>query len=290
MLGEARNLAYIAKGDLKPEIDKGDLLALIRFGWAVFKFNPADQGEHVSLIHLRLQVPFAIWARFLASPNILTIRSLLISPPLSYLLPVLSLTIYLALLVTRLPRLKSEGNDDPLFDDDWAMSAYLYPRLIDKALSCPPLTLLAMAVGNNIIFDPVKEELTVADVALASARSEDKMDINPAVAVAGGGRNLRILSVRTIGPPSRPTPPGVPNTTNTAYGAAAVTATQKQPEARTVETQSVEGVWKVPSSRRNIEQPLYYVARDLKGPNNRKDPTTLDPTSIFLNGGHGNPV
>ncbi|OIW27176.1 hypothetical protein CONLIGDRAFT_579079 [Coniochaeta ligniaria NRRL 30616] len=180
---------------------------------------------------------------------------LLISPPLSYPLPLLSLTTHLALLATRLPRLKSEGDEDPLFDDDWAMSDYLYARVAGKAVSRPPLTLLVMAVGSNIIFDPAKEELAVADVALAvsvgeavagslsSRTGSKKMEIDTGI---GGGRNLRLLSVRTIDPPSRLTPPGVPNEKNTAYGAAAVTAAQKQPEARTVETESVEGVWKAP--------------------------------------------
>ncbi|KAB5535346.1 hypothetical protein GE09DRAFT_1143485, partial [Coniochaeta sp. 2T2.1] len=40
ILGEARNLAHIAKEDLKPQIDKGDLLALIRFGWEVYGNKP----------------------------------------------------------------------------------------------------------------------------------------------------------------------------------------------------------------------------------------------------------
>jgi exosome complex component RRP42 len=161
-------------------------------------------------------------------------------------------------LATRLPRLKSEGDEDPLFDDDWAMSKYLYLRKGGKAVSRPPLTLLVMAVGNNIVFDPAKEELAVADVALAVSVGEavpagdnlagrvGKMDIDVGSGIGGGGRNLRLLSVRTIDPPSRLTPPGVPNATNSAYGAAASTVAQKQAEARTVETESVEGVWKAP--------------------------------------------
>ncbi|KAB5586190.1 ribosomal protein S5 domain 2-type protein [Coniochaeta sp. 2T2.1] len=196
---------------------------------------------------------------------------LLISPPLSYPLPLLSLTTHLALLATRLPRLKSEGDEDPLFDDDWAVADYLYPRVAGKAVSRPPLTLLVMAVGNNIIFDPAKEELAVADVALAvsvgeaipasslsstkAGGSSKRMEIDTGIS---GGRNLRLLSVRTIDPPSRLTPPGVPNEKNSAYGAAGAagptaaataavtTKTQKQAEARTAETESVEGVWKAP--------------------------------------------
>lgn len=173
---------------------------------------------------------------------------LLISPPLSYPLPLLSLTTHLALLATRLPRLKSEGDEDPLFDDDWAASAYLYPRSDGRSASRPPVTLLVMAVGNNIIFDPAKEELAVADVALAvsigetTSRSGDReaMDIDAGTE----GRALRLLSIRTIDPPSRLTPPGVPNEANTAYGAAGLV--QKQLEARVVETDAVEGVWKAP--------------------------------------------
>ncbi|ORY64378.1 ribosomal protein S5 domain 2-type protein [Pseudomassariella vexata] len=178
---------------------------------------------------------------------------ILISPPLSYPLPLLSLTTHLALLSTRLPRLKSELDEDPMFDDDWAASTFLYPRQRSnpsKALSRPPITLLVMAVGNNIIFDPSKEELAVADSALAVSVSEGKlpqetagehMDVDEE---AKPGRSLRLLSVRTIDPPSRLTPPGVPNSVNaSAWGQDTPT---KNPDARTVETEDVAGVWKAP--------------------------------------------
>lgn len=106
-----------------------------------------------------------------------------------------------------------------------------------------------MAVGNNIIFDPAKEELAVADVALAVSVGEAVSKAKEAMDVEGG-RALRLLSVRTIDPPSRLTPPGVPNATNSAYGsAAAVAGKQKQPsqpEGRTLEMEQVEGVWKAP--------------------------------------------
>lgn len=181
------------------------------------------------------------------------VQILLISPPLSYPLPLLSLTTHLALLATRLPRLKSEGEEDPFFDDDWAAAPYLYPRdkQSGKALARPPVTLLVIAVGRNIIFDPAKEELAVADVALAvsvgeAAETDDKGK--------GKGRKLRLLSVRTIDPPSRLTPPGVPNASNTAYGAS---ATAKQPEARTAEAEAVEGVWRAP---RGGAKPLVMAA------------------------------
>ncbi|KAK1782842.1 ribosomal protein S5 domain 2-type protein [Copromyces sp. CBS 386.78] len=191
---------------------------------------------------------------------------LLISPPLSYPLPLLSLTTHLALLATRLPRLKSEGDEDPLFDDDWAAAPYLYTRPVQKGskktasapTARPPVTLLVMAVGNNIIFDPSKEELAVADVALAVSVGEHtgfasskstEMDID--TEEIKGHHNLRLLSVRTIDPPSRLTPPGIPNASNSAYGANAGAKDtekkkQQQEQARTAESEAVEGVWKSP--------------------------------------------
>lgn len=135
---------------------------------------------------------------------------LLISPPLSYPLPLLSLTTHLALLSTRLPRLKSEGDEDPMFDDDWDASTFLYPRSdgarSTAAATRPPITLLVVAVGDNVIFDPAREELAVADTALAVSVAEV-----PWTSEGGKkGRQLRLLSMRTVDPPSRLTPPGVP--------------------------------------------------------------------------------
>ncbi|KAM5345788.1 hypothetical protein ACJ41O_011649 [Fusarium nematophilum] len=161
---------------------------------------------------------------------------LLISPPLSYPLPLLSLTTHLALLATRLPRLKSEGDEDPMFDDDWETSTYLYPQEgADAAGSRPAITLLVVAIGDNVIFDPAKEELAVAETALAvsvaevrRAKAEGDMDVD-----SSSGRELRLLSIRTVDPPSRLTPPGVPHTTNSSGG-------------QNGDTQSTEGVWKAP--------------------------------------------
>ena len=170
---------------------------------------------------------------------------LLISPPLSYPLPLLSLTTHLALLATRLPRLKSEGDEDPMFDDDWESSRFLYPRQGDPneergGSSRPPITLLVIAVGNNIIFDPTKEELTVAESALAVSVSEVwKGKGSGSTAVEGAARQLRLLSIRMIDPPSRLTPPGVPHD-----GAAADGTPAAKPQAKEGETP--EGVWKAP--------------------------------------------
>ncbi|KUI67284.1 Exosome complex component RRP42 [Cytospora mali] len=172
---------------------------------------------------------------------------LLISPPLSYPLPLLSLTTHLALLATRVPRLKSEGDEDPLFDDDWDSSTYLYPQKEGALGGRPPVTLLVMAVGNNIIFDPAKEELAVADCALAiSVADAAKPNSEKEMEVDGSEKQgLRLLSIRTIDPPSRLTPPGVPRANDAATNATNGQAKQR-PEAQIQETEAVDGVWKAP--------------------------------------------
>lgn len=123
-----------------------------------------------------------------------------------------------------------------------------------------------MAVGENVIFDPSKEELAVADCALAVSvgEGESKNEEAAAAAVATmdvdvdddgqtkpSTRTLRLLSVRTIDPPSRLTAPGVPNAVNAAawgHGAAAA----KDTGLRAAETGDVEGVWKAPRGGSNI--------------------------------------
>ncbi|KAI0837310.1 ribosomal protein S5 domain 2-type protein [Hypoxylon sp. FL0890] len=197
----------------------------------------------------------------------LYIDIILISPPLSYPLPLLSLTTHLALLATRLPRLKSEADEDPMFDDDWAASQFIYPRAADATTvatahtsttsSRPPITLLVMAVGDNIIFDPSKEELAVADSALAVSVGERLVPLEPSPEEAGAmdvdedgeaetSRQLRLLSVRTIDPPSRLTAPGVPNAVNAAAWGGQGAPAAKDPGARVAEIDNVEGVWKPP--------------------------------------------
>ncbi|RYP31651.1 hypothetical protein DL767_005658 [Monosporascus sp. MG133] len=206
---------------------------------------------------------------------------ILISPPLSYPLPLLSLTTHLALLSTRLPKLKSEAEEDPMFDDDWAASTFIYPQRSSKTspaslsdgASRPPITLLVISVGDNIIFDPSKEELAVADSALAVSVGEvganksvdegvELMDVDE-VGPGKGGRNLRLLSVRTIDPPSRLTAPGVPNAVNAAaWGHGALPA--KDPGAMAAETEDVEGVWKAPRGGTKIGVLNAMVAKVLE--------------------------
>ena len=148
----------------------------------------------------------------------LYVDMLLISPYglSSYPLPLLSLTTHLALLATRLPRLKSQGEEDPMFDDDWEASEYLYPRAgkgkgkgngASRGLSRPPVTLLVVIVGSNVIFDPSREELAVADGVFAvsvvesvNITTETTMPSKP---------TLRICSVRTIDTQARDTMKGV---------------------------------------------------------------------------------
>ena len=138
----------------------------------------------------------------------------LLSPyALSDPLPLLSLTTHLALLSTRLPKLKSQGEEDPMFDDDWEASTYLYQRARKgksrtagsdgrKALSRPPVTLQVMAVGGNAIFDPSREELAVADGIFAISVAESVNE--------SGEASMRMCSIRKIDTPARDTMKGVP--------------------------------------------------------------------------------
>ncbi|KAF2667266.1 putative exoribonuclease family protein [Microthyrium microscopicum] len=183
----------------------------------------------------------------------LYIDVLLLSQPLSYPLPLLSLTTHLALLDAKLPKLVSEGDEDPLFDDDWEASGYLYPLdSTGKRLDNPTITLLVISVGANIIFDPSKEELAVADAVLAVS-----------IGVPTGSKGLQILSMRTIDPPSKLTQPGVPTALNSAAGA---TNVSEEEIIAARETSTDQGVWNPPRgglSRKLIPQ----IMKAVLGPN-----------------------
>lgn len=151
----------------------------------------------------------------------LYIDVLLISPYglSSYPLPLLSLTTHLALLSTRLPKLKSQGEEDPLFDDDWEASEYLYKKEkkgkgkkktigTSSGLSKPPITLLVIVVASNVIFDPSREELAVADGVFAVSVAESMSDTPDGIEESKP--SLRICSVRTIDTPARDTMKGMP--------------------------------------------------------------------------------
>ncbi|KAF2094613.1 hypothetical protein NA57DRAFT_46143, partial [Rhizodiscina lignyota] len=176
----------------------------------------------------------------------LYIDILLLSPPLSYPLPLLSLTMHLALLSARLPRLISEGDEDPLFDDDWEASTYLYPFRKDSKdrIDKPPITLLVVTVGDNILFDPSKEELAAAEGVLAVSAGEVASASNEPGEDESNSRPLQLLAVRTVDPPSRLTQLGVPNSLNSATGGAAPVSSVEFLAAR--EGMEAEGVWTPP--------------------------------------------
>ncbi|QIX01931.1 hypothetical protein AMS68_007448 [Peltaster fructicola] len=153
---------------------------------------------------------------------------LLLSTPLSYPLPLLSLTSHLALLSTRLPALASQGDEDPLFSDDWAAATPLYPQ---STLTKPPITLLLMSVGDNIFYDPSREELAVADAVFAIS-----------VAQQHSNKALEVVSMRTIDPPSRLTAAGVPRDL-TSGGAVSVSTAEALVRR---ELDEVGKVWKPP--------------------------------------------
>lgn len=94
------------------------------------------------------------------------------------------------------------------------------------------MTLLVISAGENIIFDPSREEISVADAVLAISITRDS---------AGAG--LKLLSIRTVDPPSRLTQPGVPNSENVAT----LGSTAAAEEAETVNPstgEEVSGVWR----------------------------------------------
>ena len=141
----------------------------------------------------------------------------------------MSLTTHVALLSTRLPRLKSEEEEDPLFDDDWEASQFLYPRSqkasAEVATVKPPITLLTAQVGKNVIFDPSREELAVAESVIA-------VSIGPTTAKTPSPSGLSILAVRMIDSAARDTFPGVPRDSDS------------QPQGT-----QVEGVWSPPDRK-----------------------------------------
>lgn len=91
------------------------------------------------------------------------------------------------------------------------MAEYLYPRKSSNAggkaapsqYVRPPITLLVISVGENVIFDPNREEIAVADAVLAISVTRDS-----------DAGNLKLLSIRTVDPPSRLTQPAVANSEN----------------------------------------------------------------------------
>lgn len=111
------------------------------------------------------------------------IQILLITPPLSHPTTLLSLSTNLAFRSTRIPRLISESDEDPIFDDDWDASFPLYPT----TCQLPPITLLVVSVEGNIFFDPTREELSVGDYVLAVSLASNSANNTP-----------KVIGVRTL--------------------------------------------------------------------------------------------
>ncbi|KAI7553241.1 hypothetical protein KC331_g1362 [Hortaea werneckii] len=184
----------------------------------------------------------------------LYIDILLLSQPLSYPLPLLSLTTHLALLSTRLPALVSERDEDPLFNDDWEASTFLYPKTSPSTTSTsssstappppPPITLLVVSVSSSaagdagqqqsttILFDPSREELAVADAVVAislgviSSHQQQHSTIpasSSSSSTSSEEPKLALLALRTIDPPSRLTAAGVPDRLNTTTPSSSAT-------------------------------------------------------------------
>ncbi|KAF8441969.1 hypothetical protein BGX38DRAFT_1056521, partial [Terfezia claveryi] len=93
---------------------------------------------------------------------------LLITPPptspslsTTHPLTLLSLTTHLSLRSTLLPFPTSQGNEDPTFSDDWDLATPLYPPELTSLL--PPISLLVMTIGPNVLLDPSRDELSVAE-------------------------------------------------------------------------------------------------------------------------------
>lgn len=68
-----------------------------------------------------------------------------------------------------------------------------------------------MTVSSNILFDPSKEELAVADAVVAISAAQ----VDPQQGRGEDEGNMRLVASRTIDPPSRLTAAGVPSTTTT---------------------------------------------------------------------------
>ncbi|KAK0342604.1 Exosome complex component rrp42 [Friedmanniomyces endolithicus] len=179
----------------------------------------------------------------------LYIDILLLSQPLSYPLPLLSLTIHLALLSTRLPSLISERDEDPLFNDDWEASTHLYPRSKADGSSAqkPPITLLVMSVGEMVFFDPSADELAVADAVVALSVTQP-LQTTSTNATEADVLPLKLVALRTIDPPSRLTAGGVPNVLNTtnATGTAGAGNTSTGGVLAIREKDQGQSVWRPP--------------------------------------------
>jgi exosome complex component RRP42 len=99
-----------------------------------------------------------------------------------------------------------------------------------------------VSVGENIIFDPTREEISVAEAVLAVSIVRSGRTIGEET-----GGNLKLLSIRTIDPPSRMTNPGIPNSENAAtigFGVREESAQTMAAADTSIPGEEIEGVWK----------------------------------------------
>lgn len=87
-------------------------------------------------------------------------------------------------------------------------------------------------MGENIIFDPNREEIAVADAVLAISVTRNVS--------SGAEQPLKLLSIRTVDPPSRLTGRGVPDAENSSI-IGATGSTEKPVPSGDAE---VPGVWR----------------------------------------------
>lgn len=73
----------------------------------------------------------------------------------------------------------------------------------DATRSRPPFTLLVISVGDNIFFDPSREELAVADAVCAVTVGTLQRPQSTGHQSNDGESSLRLLALRTIDPPAR---------------------------------------------------------------------------------------
>lgn len=103
-----------------------------------------------------------------------------------------------------------------------------------------------MSVNDTIIFDPTKEELAVAEAVLAISVGEitTTTSSKQQQQQQHASRGMRLLAIRTVDPPSRLTPPGVPDAMNAATGGRAPVGSREALAVR--EAMEQPGVWRPP--------------------------------------------
>ncbi|CCX32315.1 ribosomal protein S5 domain 2-type protein [Pyronema domesticum] len=121
---------------------------------------------------------------------------LLLTPPISHPSTLLSLGVNLALRCTKLPLLISAAEEDPLFSDDWDLAKPLYPS--NTPSEVPAISLLVASVGENVFFDPTREEMSVADCVLVVSVDYDGKVIALRTLESGsvgeGGVNRKVVA------------------------------------------------------------------------------------------------